>query len=104
MDKFRRQLKKLPLNVSPLLDGQSWDELSSDEIYVLARALPGATHQERLRIYSRVLKEAIEAGHTQTVSSVDVLQQMRQQLSIKDEEHYQTLVAIGAEHLHPNFS
>ncbi|NET50827.1 MAG: 4Fe-4S binding protein, partial [Merismopedia sp. SIO2A8] len=101
MDKLRRQLKKLPLKVTGLLDGRSWDDLTSDEVYVLAKTLPGATHQERLRIYTGVLKDAIAAGQAQSLSSLAVLQQMRQQLDISDDEHLQALAEAGGDRLYP---
>ena len=100
MDKLKRQLKKLPLDVSPLLEGRSWDDLSSDEVYVLAKTLPGATHQERLRIYAGVLKEAIASDHTQSPSSLAILHQMRLQLNISDDEHYQVLTEVSGDRIH----
>ena len=58
--KLRRQLKKLSLNFSEFLEGRSFDELNSDELYVLATVLPGATRQDRYGVYKGILQEALE--------------------------------------------
>ena len=99
VDKLRRQLKKLPLEVSTLLEGRSWDDLSPDEVYVLAKTLPSATHQEGLRIYSEVLKQAIAPGHPPSPSSLALLRTMRRQLNISHDEHHQVFAQVGGDRL-----
>jgi len=97
VDKLRRQLNKLSLDFSQFLDGRSVEQLKPDEVYVLAKTLPGATRQNRLQIYKGVLREAIQAGHVNSASSLDVLKQMRQELDINEEQHYQVLAELGSE-------
>ncbi|NEQ54828.1 MAG: 4Fe-4S binding protein [Leptolyngbya sp. SIO3F4] len=99
MGKFRHQLQKLPLDISSLLDGRSWDDLSPDEVYVLAKVIPGATSQERLDLYSRVLKEAMNAEECPQLKNIEALQQILQILGIKEEEHHQVMRQISGDKL-----
>ncbi len=102
VDKLRRQLNHLPFDLSQFLEGRSLQQLPADELYLLAKALPDVTQQDRLQIYKGVLQEAIQAGHVNYLSSLEVLQQMRQKLGITNEQHYQVLVELGGnnENLH----
>lgn len=95
MDKLRRQLKKLPIGLSHLLEGRSIDQLKPDEIYILAKTLPGATQQHRLNIYRDVLREAMQAGHVSSANSLQLLDQMRQQLEISEDQHFQVLSELS---------
>ncbi|WP_424100935.1 4Fe-4S binding protein [Moorena producens] len=96
-DKLRRQLKKLPLDFSEFLEGRSVDELKPEELHILAKTLPGANQQYRLGVYKGVLREAIQSGHVNSASSLEVLQQIRDELGIKDQQHYQILEELGKE-------
>ena len=97
VEKLRRQLKKLPLNFDRILEGKSIDDLSPEEIWILAKTLPGTTQQDRLQVYRGLLKEAIASGRTNTATSLEVFEQMRQHLGIADEEHYATIAELGIE-------
>ncbi|NET85847.1 MAG: 4Fe-4S binding protein [Moorea sp. SIO1F2] len=96
-DKLRRQLKKLPLDFSEFLEGRSVDDLKPEELHILAKTLPGANQQYRLGVYKGVLREAIQAGHVNSASSLEVLQQIRDELGINDQQHYQVLEELGKE-------
>ncbi|MBE9041626.1 cyclic nucleotide-binding domain-containing protein [Oscillatoriales cyanobacterium LEGE 11467] len=96
-EKLRRQLKKLPLNFPQILDGKSIDDLTPEAVYILAKTLPGITQQDRLQIYRGILKEAIAEGRTNTATSLEVFEQMRQHLGIADDEHYTTIAELGIE-------
>ncbi|MGF1569624.1 MAG: cyclic nucleotide-binding domain-containing protein [Nodosilinea sp.] len=103
--RLRKQLEKLPLDVSPMLGGRSLHDLNADEIYVLAKVLPGFTQEQRHQVYKGVMRDALEEGYVDTASSLDVLQQMRQELGITDTEHRQVLEELGVEDpelLNPN--
>ncbi len=93
-DKLRRQLKKLPLDFSQFLEGRSLDELKPDELYVLAKVLPGATRQERSSVYKGVLQEALAEGYFAPSRSKEALQQLRGKLQLGDEEHDRALAEI----------
>ncbi|UBF30300.1 cyclic nucleotide-binding domain-containing protein (plasmid) [Kovacikia minuta CCNUW1] len=104
-NRFRKQLQKLQLDVSQYLDGRSLDDLHTDEVYVLAKILPGFTHTKRHQAYKGVVREALEEGYVNTSSSLSVLQQMRQELGISDDEHREVLEELGIEDpelLNPN--
>lgn len=97
-DNLRRQLKKLPINISLLLDGRSVDQLNSDEVYILAKTLPQVTQQDRLILYQGVLVDALQAEHVTSVTSLVVLQKMRQVLGVTEEQHYQLLGTLSQDH------
>lgn len=95
--RFRKQLRKLQLNVSQFLDGTSLDDLDVNEVYVLAKVIPSFTKEKRHQAYKGVVKEALEEGYVDTSSSLEVLRQMRIELDISDEEHRQVLEELGVE-------
>jgi hypothetical protein len=68
---------------------------SSIEVYVLAKVLPGFTQEKRHQAYKGVLREALEEGYVSTSSSLEVLQQMRSELNISEDEHRQVLEELG---------
>jgi len=103
--RFRKQLEKLQLNVSQFLEGRAIDDLNTHEVYVLAKVLPGFTREKRHQAYKGVLREALEEGYVNYSSSLEILQQMRQELGITDDEHRQVLEELGIEDpqlLNPN--
>lgn len=95
--RFRKQLEKLQLNVSQFLEGRSLSDLNTHEVYVLAKVLPGFTREKRHQAYKGVVREALEEGSVNYSSSLDILQQMRQELSITDDEHRIVLEELGIE-------
>ncbi|BAZ45509.1 cyclic nucleotide-binding protein [Chondrocystis sp. NIES-4102] len=95
--RFRKQLEKLQLNVSELLEGRSLSDLNIHEVYILARVLPGFTREKRHQAYKGVVREALEEGYVNYSSSLEVLQQLRQELGITDDEHRQVLEELGIE-------
>jgi hypothetical protein len=95
--RFRKQLQRMELQGELYLDGRSLEELSPDELYVLAKVLPGFTRQKRLEAYKGVVREALEEGYVNGSSSLAVLAQLRQELDIGDEMHQEVLDALGVE-------
>ncbi|WNZ21538.1 cyclic nucleotide-binding domain-containing protein [Leptolyngbya sp. NK1-12] len=95
--RFRKQLGRLQLDLSQYLEGRSIDDLDANEVYVLARVLPGFTRQKRHEVYKGVLREALEEGYVSYSSSLEVLQQMRHELDISDDEHREVLEELGIE-------
>lgn len=96
-NRFRKQLEKLQLNVSQFLEGRTLSDLNTHEVYVLAKVLPGFTREKRHQAYKGVVREALEEGYVNYSSSLEVLQQMRQELSISDDEHRLVLEELGIE-------
>jgi CRP-like cAMP-binding protein len=95
--RFRKQLEKLQLNISQFLDGRMLSDLNTHEVYVLAKVLPGFTREKRHQAYKGVVREALEEGYVNYSSSLEVLQQMRRELSITDDEHRIVLEELGIE-------
>lgn len=95
--RFRKQLIKLKLDVSRFLEGRSLESLNPNEVYVLAKILPGFTGEKRLQAYKGVLREALEEGHVNSSNSLEVLQQMRHELDISEKEHLTVLTELGVE-------
>jgi hypothetical protein len=95
--RLRKQLSKLQLDVSRFLEGHSLESLNPDEVYVLAKILPGFTAEKRLQAYKQVLREALEEGHANFFNSLEVLIQMRQGLDISEKEHLTVLTELGVE-------
>ncbi|MGY6528668.1 MAG: cyclic nucleotide-binding domain-containing protein [Cyanobacterium sp.] len=95
--RLRKQLKKLGLNISRFVEDKSLENLNTDEVYVLAKVLPEFTKNKRQEVYKNVLKESLEEGYVNTVSSLEMLSQMRWELSISDDEHRNILIELGVE-------
>lgn len=95
--RFRKQLERLQLDVSRFLEGRSLSDLNAHEVYVLAKVLPGFTREKRYQAYKGVVREALEEGYVNAASSLEVLQQMRRELGITDDEHVQLLDELGVE-------
>jgi hypothetical protein len=96
---LRRQLKKLGLDFSQSLGGRSIEELEADEVYVLAKTLPGVNHSRRIDIYQGLIQEALTLGQIKSAASLKVLAQFRQKLEISDLEHKKILKELGVEDL-----
>lgn len=95
--RFRKQLAKLQFDISQFLDGRSLEDLHTNEVYVLAKVLPGFTKEKRHQAYKGVVQEALEEGYVNYSSSLGVLKQMRQELGISDDEHQEVLEELGVE-------
>jgi CRP-like cAMP-binding protein len=95
--RFRKQLEKLQLNVSQFLEGRALSDLNTHEVYILAKVLPGFTREKRHQAYKGVVREALEEGYVNYSSSLEILQQMRQELGISDDEHRIVLEELGIE-------
>ena len=95
--RLRRQLQKLNLDTSPFLEGRALNQLSPDEVYVLAKVLPGFDHEKKLQTYKGVLQEVLDEGYVTPEESKKNFQQMRIELNITDSEHEAIIVTLGKE-------
>jgi Cyclic nucleotide-binding domain/FHA domain len=93
---LRRQLSKLTIDFSRFLEGRSMDDLKAEEVYVLAKVLPGFNQEQSLQVYKGVLRETLEQGNADSASSLEVLRPIRQELNIKDEDHFAVLTELGS--------
>ncbi|MGK7912282.1 MAG: cyclic nucleotide-binding domain-containing protein [Synechococcus sp.] len=96
-NRLRRKLEKLDLNIDNVLEGRALDALNADEIFVLAKVLPDFTHKQKHQVYKGVLRDALAEGYVSSASSLFVLRQMRNELSISDNEHQEVLEELGVE-------
>ena len=90
-DRLRRQLQKLSIDWSKLIEGRSLEQLKPNEIQVLARVLPGVTKQDRRSVYQHILSEELKCDRFTPAQSKLALAQLRQELSLSDLEHEQIL-------------
>lgn len=96
-ERFRRQLEKMGLEVGSLLQGRALRDLNPDEVYVLARVLPGFGNRQRHEAYKGVVRDALAEGYVNASSSLEVLRRMRRELDLSDDEHRQLLEELGVE-------
>lgn len=89
------ELKKLKVNVSKFLDGRSLDQLKPNEIYLLNKALPGYSKEQKLNAYQKILAEAVTKGTTANSSAIRLLDEFRTQMDISEEEHSGLLDELG---------
>lgn len=96
--RLRAQLKKLELDLERFLEGRILDDLSADEVYVLAKTLPDFSKDQRLIAYKGLLREAIEEGFVIDGSQgYQRFERLRQELSVTDAEHEGILVQLTQE-------
>ncbi|MGB3652331.1 MAG: 4Fe-4S binding protein, partial [Rivularia sp. (in: cyanobacteria)] len=104
-ENFRRQLSKLSINISQTLKGRSLDELSSNELFILASVLPKYQQTDRWKIYKSILEEGLSLNNFTSSDSLNVLQEIREKLAFTEKEHYDILSEISSEKpflLYPN--
>jgi hypothetical protein len=85
---LKRQLGKLDIDLYQALEGRSLDDLNPDELYALAKVLPGFTQANRLQVYQGILREAFEQQSIAPAKSLRAFQPMRQSLGIDEETHW----------------
>ena len=94
---LRRQLTKLPIDFSKFLEGRSIESLKPDEVYVLAKVLPGFNQESKLQVYKGLLRDQLEQGYITSVDSLEALKAMRLELGVKEEDHFTVLNELGVE-------
>ncbi|MEM9486120.1 MAG: hypothetical protein AAGA83_20785, partial [Cyanobacteria bacterium P01_F01_bin.116] len=95
-DKLKRQLAKLPSELlKPLISG-SIEQLTANEIYVLAKTLPHTAQYDRRKIYEGVLQETLEAEQVTSANSLIRLHYLQEQLEITPQQHYDLLAKLTA--------
>jgi CRP-like cAMP-binding protein len=94
---LRRQLQKLGIDLTRVLEGRSIDDLDADEVYILAKTLPGVDRDRRIEIYQNLVQEAVSSGQVNSATSLVVFKQLRQKLEITEHEHHGILQELGVE-------
>ncbi|GGA28995.1 hypothetical protein CYANOKiyG1_45350 [Okeania sp. KiyG1] len=96
--RLRKQLKKLNLDCAKFLEGRTIDDLSADEVYVLAKVLPDFSQEKRLQTYKAMLRDAIDEGYVNPADTLESFKQMRQELGISDGDHDTILTELGQQY------
>jgi hypothetical protein len=94
---LQRQLSKLNIDLSQFLEGRSIDQLKPDELYALAKVLPGFSNNYRLQVYQGALREALEQGSVTPARSLKTFHSLRQKLEISEELHWEILNQLQTE-------
>ncbi|MDB9517561.1 calcium-binding protein [Roseofilum reptotaenium CS-1145] len=92
---LRRQLSKLEFNFPEFLENRSLEDLKAEEIYVLAKVLPGFSQGSKVRVYQGILREMLEKKMTGSQESLELLTQVRLSLGIGEEMHFKVLSDLG---------
>jgi hypothetical protein len=92
---FRRQLEKLGIDLSRFMQ-RGKEKLTPDEAYVLMQAMkmPEINREQRERIYSGVIVEALEKEMI-SVAEEKLLKELRESLGIDIDRHYAILASLG---------
>ncbi|NJS16564.1 MAG: hypothetical protein HC787_05900 [Nostocaceae cyanobacterium CSU_2_110] len=85
---FRRQLEKLPIDISSFLNQRTLKDLTSDELFLLASVIPEFRQKERLQIYKAILKDGLLQQNFTSADSLEVLKEIRSHLDLNQEQHY----------------
>jgi hypothetical protein len=92
---LRDQLRRMGFRSEELLEGRSLASLSADEVYVLAKTLPGFSTGQRREAYRAILAEVLETGETRSAESLELLADLRSQLGLSDTDHAAITEALG---------
>jgi hypothetical protein len=89
------QLKNLKFDFRKVLDGRSLNDLKPDEVYVLAKALPGFSREQKTEVYRNVLQDALATGKTDSGRSLELLKEVRVEMGVSEDEHRAILEGLG---------
>ncbi|MFM7313743.1 MAG: cyclic nucleotide-binding domain-containing protein [Cyanobium sp.] len=89
-ESLRKQLTDLP-DLQEALDGRSLQDLSPQEVFTLAKALPALGQQRAQQAYRDVLAEMLRSGRLERAQSLLQLQDLRDVLDLREEDHHNAL-------------
>lgn len=95
-ESLRRQLKDLP-ELAAALDGRSLAELSPQEVFTLAKALPAVGLQRSREIYRGVVADMLRTGRLERAAALLQLQDLRQTLQLEDQDHHEAMRWLAQE-------
>ena len=95
-DSLRRQLQRLP-DIEKYLEGRRIDELSSESIYTLAKALPNAIKSKTNEIYKGVVTDLFKSGSLNRAAALVELEELRLSLDLSDEDHHAVIRMVANE-------
>ncbi|MBC3872603.1 cyclic nucleotide-binding domain-containing protein [Undibacterium flavidum] len=89
------QLRQLKIDIARYVETPNIEQLSPDEIYVLAKTLPEFSNEQRLLAYRNILFDAIKTGRTDGMDSFERMRELRLELGVGDDEHHRLLEELG---------
>ena len=95
-DSLRRQLKQLP-DLDTALDGRRLQDLSPQEVFTLAKALPVAVRGQAREIYQGVIRDLIGKGSLNRAVALADLEELRQSLKLSEEDHHAAIRVLAVE-------
>ncbi|MBV6624868.1 MAG: 4Fe-4S binding protein [Rivularia sp. (in: Bacteria)] len=94
---FRRQIEKLPVDISSLINQRSLNDLTSDELFLLASVIPKYRDKERWQIYKSIFEDGLSKSNFTAEISLQSLSEIRMHLGLNEEAHYSILSQIAQE-------
>jgi len=85
---LQKQLIPFLPQLADALDGRDLNELSSDEIFILAKSLPAQARHGNLTIYRNVLQDLFRTGRLDRAASFRQLDELRKVLDLREEDHH----------------
>ncbi|WP_411868644.1 cyclic nucleotide-binding domain-containing protein [Vulcanococcus limneticus] len=94
---LRKQLERLVPDLARYLDGRAIGELSSEEVFTLAKVLPAHMSDTNRRLYREVLADLFSSGRLERAASLVQLEELRQSLGLVEEDHHAALRELAIE-------
>ncbi|MBV8439148.1 MAG: cyclic nucleotide-binding domain-containing protein [Hyphomicrobiales bacterium] len=94
---LRQQLVRMGFRSEDVLEGRPIDELSAEEVYVLAKTLPNFSAAQKREAYRHILVDALDTGQTRSSDSLQLLRDVREQLGLTDADHAAILESVGVQ-------
>ncbi len=85
---LRKQLHPFLPQLEEALDGRILDDLSPDEVFILAKGLSAQVRYSSLTIYRNVLADLFRSGRLDRAASFRQLEELRQVLTLREEDHH----------------
>ena len=95
-DSLRRQLQQLP-DLDAALDGRRLQDLSAQEVFTLAKALPAAVRGRASEIYQGGIRDLIRNGSLDRAAALVDLEELRQSLQLSEEDHHAAIRFLAAD-------
>ncbi|WP_285537793.1 FHA domain-containing protein [Brucella sp. NBRC 12950] len=90
-----RELKKHATDLGEIFDMKKLSRINRTEVNLLAKILPSFTRQQKIAAYQKVLNEEVTKGTTSNNTVVQLLEDLRNEMGISEEEHNDLLEQMG---------
>lgn len=92
---LRRQIKKLPIDLSEHLGQRSIEDLRPEELDLLANVLPQISRGSALQLFTGLVEELADKGWSNPKENWAWLERVQTRLGIDDEDREQALKIVG---------